>query len=204
MTKEDKIKLNGIATNANNYTYSLPTASSSTKGGIKTGFAASGKNYPVQMSGENAYVNVPWTDTNTTYGVATQSANGLMSAADKKKLDRINIYTFILNKPIYNELPNGNKLFSFNILDPSEELEKLKIPKTSNYITTYQLFLSNSPYVDYLFSGNYLRELIIYPMCLSSSTNYFDNFSITSTTLNSSVTENLIKNATMRLLLIIF
>ena len=44
-------------------TYSLPTASSSTKGGIKTGYTASGKNYPVQMSGENAYVNVPWTDT---------------------------------------------------------------------------------------------------------------------------------------------
>ena len=28
-------------------------------------------------------------DTNTTYGVATQSANGLMSAADKTKLDNL-------------------------------------------------------------------------------------------------------------------
>ncbi|PLS24204.1 hypothetical protein BLI708_08655 [Bifidobacterium imperatoris] len=30
-------------------------------------------------------------DTNTTYGTATQSANGLMSAADKKKLDTVQL-----------------------------------------------------------------------------------------------------------------
>lgn len=32
---------------------------------------------------------IPAQDTNTTYGLSTPSANGLMSAADKKKLDRI-------------------------------------------------------------------------------------------------------------------
>ncbi len=32
---------------------------------------------------------IPAQDTNTTYGVATQSANGLLSAADKKKLDGV-------------------------------------------------------------------------------------------------------------------
>lgn len=32
-------------------------------------------------------------DSNTTYGVATQTANGLMSAADKKKLDGISDYS---------------------------------------------------------------------------------------------------------------
>ena len=32
---------------------------------------------------------IPAQDTNTTYSAATQSANGLMSAADKKKLDEI-------------------------------------------------------------------------------------------------------------------
>lgn len=35
------------------------------------------------------YVNVPWTDHNTTYGLATSSSNGLMSAGDKAKLDGI-------------------------------------------------------------------------------------------------------------------
>jgi hypothetical protein len=103
--------------------YTLPTASATTLGGIKVGnnltisngvlsasnttydpgngltlsgttfnvglgYTTSGKNYKVQQdSSKNLYVNVPWTDTNTTYDVATTSSAGLMSADDKKKLD---------------------------------------------------------------------------------------------------------------------
>jgi len=62
-----KSKLDGIATNANNY--SLPLATSSTRGGVKIGYSENGKNYPVELSSEKMYVNVPWTDTNTTYSV---------------------------------------------------------------------------------------------------------------------------------------
>ena len=58
--------------------YTLPTASSSTKGGFKTGFVEGNKNYAVKMSGETAYVSVPWTDTNTTYGAATSTNLGLV------------------------------------------------------------------------------------------------------------------------------
>lgn len=88
MTAKDKVKLDGIANNANNY--SLPTASSTTKGGITLGYSQSGKNYPVALdSNGKAYVNVPWTDTNTTYDLATPSTNGLMSAGDKTKLNGI-------------------------------------------------------------------------------------------------------------------
>lgn len=68
MTATDKIKLNGIEAHANNY--SLPLATASLRGGIKVGYAANGRNYPVQMDGEKAYVNVPWTDTNTTYDLS--------------------------------------------------------------------------------------------------------------------------------------
>ena len=88
MKPSDKAKLDGIANNANNY--SLPTASSTTKGGITLGYSQSGKNYPVALdSNGKAYVNVPWTDTNTTYSLATPSTNGLMSAGDKTKLNGI-------------------------------------------------------------------------------------------------------------------
>lgn len=87
MTTKDKVKLDGIAPNANNY--SLPLAANGTRGGIQLGYAANGRNYPVQLSGEKAYVNVPWTDTNTTYGLATSTNDGLMSRADKTKLDKI-------------------------------------------------------------------------------------------------------------------
>lgn len=72
--------------------YTLPAATSAALGGIKVGYTAAEKNYPVQLDGsDKAYVNVPWTD--TTYSPATQSANGLMSFGDKKKLDRIGSYT---------------------------------------------------------------------------------------------------------------
>lgn len=67
MSATDKIKLDGIEAHANNY--SLPLATSSLRGGIQVGYAANGKNYPVQLSGDKAYVNVPWTD--TTYDLST-------------------------------------------------------------------------------------------------------------------------------------
>lgn len=92
MSVIDKRKLDGIASNANNY--SLPTASSTTKGGITLGYSQSGKNYPVVLdSTGKAYVNVPWIDTNTTYDLATSTKNGLMSAVDKAKLDSITTIT---------------------------------------------------------------------------------------------------------------
>lgn len=69
-----KTKLDGITAGANNYT--LPTASASVLGGVKVG------------------TNLTITDgvlsaKDTTYSAATTSANGLMSAADKVKLDGI-------------------------------------------------------------------------------------------------------------------
>lgn len=58
----------------------MPAADSNNIGGIKTGYAQNGKNYPVALDeNKKAYVNVPWTDTNTTYEVmtgATASAAG--------------------------------------------------------------------------------------------------------------------------------
>lgn len=53
----------------------------------KTGEAAN-RDYNVQVNSDGTMkVNVPWT--NTTYSAATQSAAGLMSIDDKKKLDGI-------------------------------------------------------------------------------------------------------------------
>lgn len=72
--------------------YTLPIASASALGGVKsaTTGTTSGRDYNVQVNSDGTMkVNVPWTDTNTTYNAATSSANGLMSAADKSKLDNI-------------------------------------------------------------------------------------------------------------------
>lgn len=79
-----KNKLDGIAEGANKYT--LPTASSTTLGGIKTGYKASGKAYALQVdSSGNGYVSVPWTDNDTTYNVVSTSANGLAPKLPKEE-----------------------------------------------------------------------------------------------------------------------
>ena len=85
MSVRDKNKLDRIAENANNY--SLPLAANGTRGGIQVGYAANGRNYPVQLSGEKAYVNVPWTDTNTTYDLSPYAKTADVNAALAKKVD---------------------------------------------------------------------------------------------------------------------
>lgn len=67
--------LSGYATQSwvtsQGYLTSIPVATSSAYGGIQIGYTTSGKNYAVQLSNGKAYVNVPWTDTNTTYSAGT-------------------------------------------------------------------------------------------------------------------------------------
>lgn len=82
-TKIGTITINGTNTDiyaptaGTSPTYSQAT--SSTLGLVKIGYSESGKNYPVELnSSGQMYVNVPWTDNNTTYGLATTSANGLL------------------------------------------------------------------------------------------------------------------------------
>ena len=98
MIASDKNKLDGIANNANNY--SLPTASSTTKGGITLGYSQSGKNYPVMLDGnDKAYVNVPWTDTNTTYDLSPYA----------KKMETVDFSSIRLDKQAIANTPQGLK-----------------------------------------------------------------------------------------------
>ena len=70
--------------------YTLPIASATVLGGVKssTTGTTSGRDYNVEINADGTMkVNVPWA--NTTYEVASDSANGLMSSTDKSKLDSI-------------------------------------------------------------------------------------------------------------------
>jgi hypothetical protein len=54
-------------------------ATDTTMGYIKIGYSSSGKNYAVQLDANGrAYVNVPWTNNDTTYTVATADKLGLV------------------------------------------------------------------------------------------------------------------------------
>lgn len=82
------VKVGGTSVvSSNTKTASIPIATSNDLGVIQIGYSGSGKNYPVQLSNNKAYVNVPWE--NTTYSAATASAPGLMSSTDKAKLNGI-------------------------------------------------------------------------------------------------------------------
>lgn len=81
-TTAEKEKLSGIAAGANNYT--LPTAGAALGGVKTTSTVTNASGYtPVPIIGGVPY----YKDTNTTYSDVTQSSHGLMTAADKKKLD---------------------------------------------------------------------------------------------------------------------
>ena len=95
MSNTDKVKLDGIEARANNYF--LPLATAATRGGIKVGYVANGRNYPVEMDGEKAYVNVPWTDTNTTYDLSPYA----------KKVETVDFSTIRVNKETITSTPQG-------------------------------------------------------------------------------------------------
>lgn len=91
MSAADKKKLDGIASGANNFTYSLPTASATVLGGVKTGSNITNTGGVLSLTKANVTSALGYTPptTNTTYGNATTSSSGLMSSSDKSKLDGI-------------------------------------------------------------------------------------------------------------------
>lgn len=93
MSADDKKKLDGIATGANNYTYTLPTASSSTLGGVKTTStvtSTSGLTACPIISGVPYYK-----DTNNTYTLSSFSVTA--TATELNVLDGITATTAELN-----------------------------------------------------------------------------------------------------------
>lgn len=108
MRSSDKAKLDGIADGANNYT--LPTASASVLGGILIGYGTSGRNYAVLLDGSGkAYVNVPWTDTNTTYDLSPYA----------KKMETVDFSSIRLDKRAIANTPQGliqKQIILFNTL----------------------------------------------------------------------------------------
>lgn len=87
MASEDKSKLNGIASGANKYTH--PSYTSRSSGLYKVTVDSSGHVSAATAVTKSDITALGIPSTNTTYSVATTSANGLMSASDKTKLNGI-------------------------------------------------------------------------------------------------------------------
>lgn len=111
-------------------TFAPPTSSATVLGGIKVGYTTSGKNYKVQLdSSGNAYVNVPWTDNNTTYNEATADTLGLVKIgyASKGK----NYAVLLANGKMYVNVPwtDNNTTYS---QATSDNLGLVKIGYSAN------------------------------------------------------------------------
>lgn len=90
-------------------TFTPPLASSTTRGGVKIGYAENGRNYPVELSNEQMFVNVPWTDTKYTlssFGITATAAEinkldgAIITTAELNRLDGVtsNVQTQLNNK----------------------------------------------------------------------------------------------------------
>lgn len=89
MSASDKTKLDGVANNANNYTHPTSDAGALESNIYKITTDANGHVVAATaISKEDiTALGIPGADTDTTYEVATTSTDGLMSSADKTKLD---------------------------------------------------------------------------------------------------------------------
>ena len=112
MSSTDKQKLDGIANNANNYTH--PSFTQRAAGLYKVTVNNQGHvtNAVAVTKSDITALGIPGQDTNTTYNAATTSTAGLMSAADKKKLDGIAANANNYTHPSYTQKSAGIYKFS--------------------------------------------------------------------------------------------
>ncbi|MSS57666.1 hypothetical protein FYJ51_01910 [Erysipelotrichaceae bacterium Oil+RF-744-GAM-WT-6] len=89
MSAGDKAKLDGIAAGANKYTHPAYTAKSSGLYKVTVDGTGHVSAATAVTKADITALGIPGQDTNTTYSDATTSAHGLMTAADKSKLNGI-------------------------------------------------------------------------------------------------------------------
>lgn len=86
----------------------LPLAKDGTRGGIQIGYAASGKNYAVQLSNEKAYVTVPWTDQNVYQALSKPDTTySILGSAEKLTAGKAAPSVYLQGLTF---TPNGNVL----------------------------------------------------------------------------------------------
>ena len=105
MSAADKTKLDGIAENANNYTHPSYTAQAS--GLYKVTVDGTGHVSAATAVAKSDITALGIPESDTTYSAATTSAEGLMSAADKTKLDGVTAGANKYTHPRYTARASG-------------------------------------------------------------------------------------------------
>ena len=144
MTAADKKKLDGIASGANAYSHPSATAYTSGLYKITTNNLGHVTAATAVTKSDITALGIPGQDTNTTYNDVTQSAHGLMTAADKKKLDGIasgaNKITVDSSMSTSSTNPVQNKVVKAE-LDKKMNIEATALTNEDlNKITTYGFY----------------------------------------------------------------
>lgn len=113
MTSADKAKLDGIQAGASSYTHPTHTAHASGLYKVSVDSLGHVSSATAVTKSDITALGIPAQDTNTTYGEATANAAGLMSAADKAKLDKA--------------IKSGDELMTTNPFTPGSTLYISKI-----------------------------------------------------------------------------
>lgn len=135
--------------------YNLPLAASGTRGGIQIGYTQSEQNYPVQLSNEKAYVNVPWTDTKNTAG-STDTTNKIFligatsQAANPQTYSDSEVYVqngslYLVRSQDASGTANNKPALIVGGADTTThmEIDANEIQAKSNGTTTGALYLNN-------------------------------------------------------------
>ena len=138
-----------VADGANNFTYTLPAGSSSTRGGFKIGYSENGKNYPVEVSSEKMYVNVPWTDTNTDTVTRIREDTGNYQSGDitLKSGTDISIVESVTGEFTINNTSNANvEAAAGNVIYDVITADVINANHiAASSITARELAISNNP-----------------------------------------------------------
>lgn len=139
ISKEDKVKLNGIAAGANNYT--LPTASDTTLGGIKVSANASGSSWPICVDNNglaqtkiNGLTQGRYTNSVTSLVVVDEDDhsveykyNGIDVGFSDGVFTHINFPPISGTFALMSDIPDVSNLCKFNIINSINEIQNGKI-----------------------------------------------------------------------------
>lgn len=208
-------KLFGIV-NGNVVFENVPTyvaATGSALGLVKIGSNITNNSGTISLTKDNVTAALGYTpptqDTNTTYSAATQSAAGLMSAADKKKLDGIASNANNYSLPTASESTKGGIKIGSGLSMSGDILNVTGAGVANDYITEYKVNSDGSWYRKYksgwveqgglIEAGSlyYTKTITLikamantkYNICITSSHNAYEGFNqyiynITTTTFN--------------------
>jgi len=131
--------------------YSLPVASSSTLGGIKLGYSATGKNYPVQLDSNNkAYVNVPWTDNKGVTSVTITQGTGITVSDSGTAITESGTRTISL-KAATTETIGGIKVSVANVSGATVDANRFGVKTTTGNVAYVEVLEITTAEINALF-----------------------------------------------------